>query len=136
MEGTYAKAGKKPAARMMSQTVFIPEERTVNLHSDVLSFARSEVAVVDAICDGGRRRRDPGGEHRYVDGGDGFERRFEIAGTKALGDQERRPAVFILGVPHFDFGSVRGEEFDGLGKVFVSRGVHGCFTVFVDGVDV
>ena len=56
------------------------------LFANVLSFTRTEVAVVYPLMGRKRGRGDSGGEHRFVDGGDRFEGGLEIARAKTFGD--------------------------------------------------
>ena len=68
------------------------------------------VALAKVDRRGARRRRDSGGEHHAVEGGDGLRRGLEVAGPVAFRDQERRPPVLVLAVPDLDPGPLVGEE--------------------------
>ena len=52
------------------------------------------------------------------------------------GDGQRRGALFVRTVPDLDVRALGGKQFDRLGSVSVSGGVHRSFTVVVDRVDV
>src|SRR5687768_11957014 len=73
---------------------------------DIFFFAWPKVAVVDAFVAGQRRRGYAGGKHHFVNSGNRFKGRLEIAGPKALRNQQRRPSMLVLLVPDLNFSAV------------------------------
>src|SRR5581483_7689799 len=93
-----------------------------------LSCAALTGIVVARLAGSGARCRwrgsDAGGTHDGMGGSDRIDRRLEIARPKALRNDQRRPAVFVLAVPDINLGAFTGKEVNHLRQALVGGAVH------------
>ena len=88
--------------------VFIP--RNSLAHRFLALLYRIFVADIRRPRQRARRRSHTCSQHDAVNCRDGFGGRFEISYAVTFRYFQRRPAVFILVIPDFDFGTLVGQE--------------------------
>ena len=83
-----------------------------------------------------RRRDDIGSEHNLFQCSHCYWRRFEISKSISSGYRERGPAILVFVIPGIDVCAVSSQKCDDLRQILVSRAMHHCFAVVVNGIDV